>query len=81
MQKLPLSAPNLRGGDAEVLADVTAEVGSRGEIETEGDVGEGQGAVAQKTGYFDRGIAVDPIRCAATADGFADLGEVFGRDA
>ena len=40
-----------------------------------------QRAVAQKAGDLDRGIAVDPIRCSAAADGFAGLGEVFGRDA
>jgi hypothetical protein len=36
---LPLSAPYLRGGNAEVLADVTAEVSRGREIKTICDVG------------------------------------------
>lgn len=82
-RKLSLFLPSsdLRGGDAEVLADVTAQISRGREIETESDVGESQGAVVQKAGYFHRSIAVDPIRRATAADGFAGLGEIFGRDA
>ena len=77
---LPIPSSYLGGGDAEVLADVTAQVSRGREIETEGDVGKGQRTVVQKAGYFHRSITVDPIRCAAADDGFAGLGEVFGRD-
>ena len=44
-------------------------------------VGKSEGAVAKKSGYLNRSIAVDPISRSAAADGFAGLGEVFWRDA
>lgn len=39
LERLLLPATDFGGGDTEVLADVTAEVGSGGEIETVCDVG------------------------------------------
>ena len=80
MQKSFISATYFRSGDTEILADVTAEVRRRGEVETEGYLRKREGAVAKKSGYFDRSIAVDPISRSTAADGFAGLGEVFRRD-
>ena len=63
------------------MADVTAEMSWGREIKTICDVGQGQRTVAKKTGYLDRGVAVNPISSSGTADGLAGLGEIFGCDA
>lgn len=68
------------GGDAEVLADVTAQISRGGEIETKGYLCECQTAVTEKSRQLYRGIAVDPVSRSAAADRFAGLREVFGRD-
>ena len=81
MQKLLISSSDLGGGDAEVLADVTAQISRGREIETESYLRECERAVPENAGYLNRGIAVDPVSRSAAADGFAGLGEVFGRDA
>ena len=81
MQKLLVSTTDFGGGDTEVLTDVAAEVGCRGETEAESNLSESQRAVAQKAGELYGGVTVNPISRSAAADGFASLGEVFGRDA
>ncbi len=43
---LPLSAPDFRGGNAEVLADVTAQISHRRKIKPVRNIGKRQCAVA-----------------------------------
>ena len=81
-RKLSLFLPSsyLGGGNAEVLADVTAQISHRRKLKPVRNIGKRQCAVAQQTGDLQSRVPVYPISRAITADTLACLRQISRGD-